>query len=633
MLIGIAKDEWSMVTGFQRVRSTIRIFAATVYAHQQRGERGEWVPTLIGPGDLPLSDNSVREALLGSGLVEDDKTIANYRSLAENDVVNASRDGGIARKQDIDRAPLMWSESNPFAAERAATFIFLASIVGTIRPGRGKGASAPEVKAATGIPDPLYTVTDADEVLEGLVSQTNGMNAVESIPGQGNNKPARYFLSTRLTHRMLVQNIKRTITETERDATIATFAEKLSSSGPFRELKYINADHDRTATEVLTTAGIDNAHVNRLIVLDPAQFSLRNGMEKATLEALTAAMGVSVNSSSTPVQWASSAVYAVVNTQRRAVMRRVAVEFIARQKALAAPEVQNDQELKSIGTKEVSAAREQLEKHLRRAFQHVVFLAQPDPEGERIVDQFSFDTDNLTALDGTAVWKALVEKNKALDSNQFTAKALVHNLRDRDYGRTLSEIRSAFYSTPRLPLLYGADADLQRAIFDAVQEDKIRVVDATDTSVVVTSPNQVNLTSTGLRLAKPLSADEPLIDEKAGADEDSDAKPDSGGTAQTGGGDVSSGSGSTGEGTGKVPDPSEPQVEKRFEVSFTHNLLNQEEAADKFAAMFRSLYLACDLRQISYIQGTFQLVLDAAVASDIAAKATELGLRPTVRNM
>lgn len=37
MLIALATDEWSQVTGFQRVRSTIRIFAATVYAHQQRG--------------------------------------------------------------------------------------------------------------------------------------------------------------------------------------------------------------------------------------------------------------------------------------------------------------------------------------------------------------------------------------------------------------------------------------------------------------------------------------------------------------------------------------------------------------------------------------------------------------------
>lgn len=233
MLIGIARNEWAQVTGFQRVRSTIRIFAATVYALQQRGLAGEWVPALIGPGDLPLSDNTVREAILGSGLVEDDKTSANYRSLAENEIVNARREGGIARLQDIERAkdPQMWNQTNPYASERAATFIFLASIVGTLRPGRGRGASAPEVKAATGVPNTLYTVTDADLVVSELVGQDGGLSAVETIAGHGNNKPQRYFLSTKLTHRMLVNNIKRTITDAERDEAIATFAEKISTSG------------------------------------------------------------------------------------------------------------------------------------------------------------------------------------------------------------------------------------------------------------------------------------------------------------------------------------------------------------------------------------------------------------------
>jgi hypothetical protein len=636
MLIGIAKDEWSMVTGFQRVRSTIRIFAATVYAHQQRGLSGEWVPTLIGPGDIPLSNNSVREALLGSGLVEDEKTIANYRSLAENDVVNAARDGGVARKQDLDRGPLMWSQSNPYAAERAATFIFLASIVGTLRPGsRGRGASAPEVKAATSIPDSLYTVTDADEVLDDLVKQDKGMNAVETIPGQGNNKPARYFLSTRLTHRMLVQNIKRTITEPERDETIAAFSERLSSSGPFRELKYVPADQARTATDVLTTAGIDKAYVNRLVILDPSQFSLRNGMEKSTLEALTAAMGMGRGTSQSSVQWASSAVYAVVNTQRRSVMRGVAVEYIARQKALTAPEVQNDEELKAVGTKEVAAAKDQLERHLRRAYQHVVFLAQPDPAGERTLEQLTFDADNLTSLDGTMVWKALVEADKALDAGQFSAKALVHNLRDQDYGRSLSEIRSAFYSAPRLPLLFGADNDLQRAIFDAVQEDRLRIVDSSDSSVAVTSPTQVNLTSAGLRLAKPVL---PTSDE--GGEGIAGSAPGTGGTAAgstgTSGGNGGGGAyhGAASSGTHKAePETPEEQGEKRVVVSFTRNLLNQEDAADLFAAMFRSLYLACDDRQISYLQGTLQLVLNATAATDIAERATSLGLDPTVRDM
>ncbi|MGC4857201.1 DUF499 domain-containing protein [Micromonospora sp. DT4] len=38
MLMHLAEHEWATVTGFQKVRSTIRIFAASVYALQQRGK-------------------------------------------------------------------------------------------------------------------------------------------------------------------------------------------------------------------------------------------------------------------------------------------------------------------------------------------------------------------------------------------------------------------------------------------------------------------------------------------------------------------------------------------------------------------------------------------------------------------
>jgi hypothetical protein len=125
----------------------------------------------------------------------------------------------------------MWGDANPRVAERAATFIFLASVVGTLRPGRGRGASAPEVKAACSVPDLAFTVTDADTVVDELIGTDGGMSAVEVVPGQGHNKPARYYLSTRLTHRMLVNDIRRTITEPERDAAVAEFAQRLSASG------------------------------------------------------------------------------------------------------------------------------------------------------------------------------------------------------------------------------------------------------------------------------------------------------------------------------------------------------------------------------------------------------------------
>ena len=151
------------------------------------------------------------------------------------------------------------------------------------------------------------------------------------------------------------------------------------------------------------------------------------------------------------MQWASSAVFAVVDTQRRANARGMAVEYLARKRALEADEVKNDEDLKATGTKEFLQAKEQLEKALKRAYQHVVYLAQPDPDGDRHLDQISFEDEHSSALDGTIVWKALAERDKVFDAGEFAAKALVHNLRDSDYGRTLSDLRASFYSCPATP--------------------------------------------------------------------------------------------------------------------------------------------------------------------------------------
>ena len=99
-LIAMAEQEWSKLSGFQKVRSTIRIFAATVYTHATACPNGEWAPTLIGPGDLPLSDDVVREAIIGSGLISDTRTQSNYRSLASADIVSGDGQTGAARDLD-----------------------------------------------------------------------------------------------------------------------------------------------------------------------------------------------------------------------------------------------------------------------------------------------------------------------------------------------------------------------------------------------------------------------------------------------------------------------------------------------------------------------------------------------------
>ncbi len=623
MLMYLAEQEWAQVTGFQRVRSTIRIFAATVYALQQRGKHGQWAPLLVGPGDLPLSNNNVREAILGSGLVGDDRTIANFRALAENEIVNQDDSGGAARRLDLGRDRVMWADTNPRAAERGATMIFLTSIVGA-RPGGRRGASAPEVKAATVVPDTAYVLADADGVVEDLVNQDLGMSAVEVIPGQGNNKPARYYLSTKLTYRMLVNNLRKTITDAERDQVLAEFAERLANTGPFKKRMFVSADLGRTPAQVLATAGVDDARTTRLVILDAAQFSLRNGMEHDTVVALTNAVGLGTDSDRFPVEWASSAVYAVVNTQRRTLARGLATEYLARQRALATPEVESDADLTATGNRELSEAKDKLVKAIKRAYQHVGYLAQPDPEAERVLAQITFEDDNQTALDGTQVWKALVEREKAFDTGQFTARALMHNLRPTDYQRPLSEIRDAFWNAPRLPLLYTGERDLQHAIYQAVQSGDVRIIDASGSPVAVTDPTQVNLASAGLRLALPGSTAEPV-----GVPATGSAQLDPGGLYPAASEPVPLTAGEPSAVESPIPSKG---AEKYVTFPLVGNLLDNSARGEALAQVFRTLYSILDDNKVSYAQGTLQFVMDAQSADRLADEVRSLGVNITLRD-
>lgn len=71
--------------------------------------------------------------------------------------------------------------------------------------------------------------------------------------------------------------------------------------------------------------------------------------------------------------------------------------------------------------------------------------------------------------------------------------------------------------------------------------------------------------------------------------------------------------------------------DKQVAFSFTSNLLTNAESADGFAALFRALYMALDERQISYLQGTLQLVLQSDTAEQIQQRLAELGITATIK--
>jgi hypothetical protein len=495
----MAEQEWAKLAGFQKVRSTIQIFAATAYALTERASRGEWVPRLIGVGDLPLSDAGVREAIIGSGLIADSKTQANYRQISSTDIVSVDDDSGAARVLDRRRSALFMTV-NPRAAERAATALFLCSIVGTRGQGR-QGATEIELKAATFVPDPSYGLADADAIIAELKDvEAGGLSALESIAGKGG-LPARMFLSTRKTLNMLFHSTRAAVADVDRDAELAAVSERLATEGPFKQKLFVSAhaldDDPRSSIAAIESAGIDHARATRLVVLDPRRFSLMNGSNDDTREAIRAAMGLGPDK--LPVLWASSAVFAVINSSRRPNARGTVTTYLAWLRVSEMNEVRSDPELSEKAAEERSEAKRNMETTIRRAYQHVVYLAST--EDDRRVDKtLTFEHDNQSALNGVSVWKELVNAAKAFDIGAFSAQALLHNLGETDYNKPLDEVRDLFWTAPRMPLLPNGDSDLKHAIFEAINAGRVVLVGADGAERHVSTQDEIGVGQASLHL-------------------------------------------------------------------------------------------------------------------------------------
>jgi hypothetical protein len=497
-LIDLAEHEWSAHTGFQRVRSTIQIFATTVYAHMKRAEAGEWVPALVGPGDLPLSNPDVVNALLTSGLLEDDRIVSSYREIAGTEVVDTTDKRGTAREKDLARTG-SFATANPRASERLGTALFLYSV--SPRPRGQQGATEAELKAATFVPDASYQPSDADVVFVELQDPGTGFVTLDSLPGRGG-QPGRHFFSTRQTINMLIKAQRAMVSDSDRDAVLADRAWELVKSGPFNSTIRVETPpttESQTLLQILAAAGIDDARKTRLVVLDPRRFSLLNGADQETRVAVRAALGVGSDRLATA--WASSAVFVCVNTQRRAQARNLAAEYEARRRVTMLDSVRTDEDMKSKAAEEVTEAKDRLDKAIRAAYQHIVYLGE-DSNGNRTEETIRLDGDNETALYGDLVWAALNEKDKAFGNGEFNAQALLHQLRDTDYGTPLSEIRDAFWNTPRLPLLHSGESELRAAIFGAVNAGDLALSDALGNPYTAHSEAEINLQSNSIRLVK-----------------------------------------------------------------------------------------------------------------------------------
>jgi Protein of unknown function (DUF499) len=620
-LMALAELEWSKLAGFQRVRSTISIFAATAYSLHKRGKSGAWTPLLVGPGDLPLSDSAVREAVIGSGLIADTRTQANYRQIASADIVASDDHAGAARILDRQRSNVSVRDANPRAAERAATCLFLCSVVGARAAGR-QGATEAELKAATFVPDPRFPLAEADTVIGELLDvDGGGLASVEPLAGKGGQAP-RLFMSTRQTLNMLFRAARTSVEDADRDAELARTAERLSASGPFKSKLFVTADLEQTAIDVLATAGIDDARSTRLVVLDPRQFSLLNGIDQETRTAIRAAMGIGPDK--LPVQWASSAVFAIVNTQRRGQARGAAGSYLAWDRVAAMDAVRGDEELAEQAREDKAEARRNLDKAVRRAYQHILYLGQDaESDHSRVDEAVTFEQENQSALDGTVAWKALVGKGKAFDVSALDAKALLHNLNDTDYGRPLDEVRDLFWTAPRMPLLPGGDSDLQRAIFEALQAGSLRLVGADGLDRAVGRPGDIGVGQSSLRIAKPEAT-------RSKGDDTGQASGSAGRSGSTNGSDGGGGKAGGGSGT---QGSSETQAGEQ-EVAFTlMTSLTDDTKRESVRQLLRDLANAIDDGAASYAQLSIKVIVESSRADVIAQDVRATGGNPTIKSV
>ena len=460
------------------------------------------------------------------------------------------------------------------------------------------------MKAAMFVPDAAFGLADADAVLGELKDvDGGGLASSEEIQGKGG-QPPRLFMSTRQTLNMLVRAARSTVSDDERDAEVAHAAERLLTTGPFKAPVFVEADPDRAPQEVLETAGIDNARTTRLVILDPRQFSLLNGIDQDTRAAVRSALGLGPDQM--PVQWASSAVFGIVNTQRRSLARGAAVTFLAWDRVAVMEDVKADPELAEKAKSERIDARRNLETAIKRAYQHIVYLAQGDEaQGEARVDRsITFEQDNQTALDGTTVWKALFDVGKVFEVGAFSSQALTHNLRDDDYGRPLDEVRDLFWNAPRMPLLPGGESDLQRAIFDAVTAGTMQLVGTDGYERTVTNAGEIGVGQANLRLAKPGPAE-------SGAE----------------GGEPAISHPTTPQPT--IPQPIATSQEKQ--LAFTlRTSLSGEAQREALYSLLSALGRNVDEGNASYAEVMVRMRLDPNAADEIAQKARDAGTTPSV---
>lgn len=475
-LLDLVSRVWGTLAAFQHVRSTFSLFTRAAFVWNRRGETGEWAPTLIGLGDLPLDDGSMQEHLLHSGVISSDALATNYRQVMATDIADPARRSGRAQAIDRAHAAEPWHGANPRAAQRMATALLLSSLVAH---GSGVlGATEAEVRAASFVPDPGFAAPDSEIVFNELTDQETGLGSLDFTAG----RPRRYLLTTRQTLPMLY---RARLLETADDPackalawkTAVDFIEGKGPTGGFQAVRKVENSPDpvtggqRPAKDVFSSLGEGEERRTRLLVLDPDRWLLLNGRDDETRCDIQSVFGIPPEDG-LKTNGASTLAVACANRHNwtsGAVQR--ARHALAWQRVLAMPAVQADDGLRAEAHGKLKLEMGVLGAAVKAAFQHYAFLIR-DASDALVVSFEKLEQAGRSALSADQVWTALVDKGRAADS--LTAATFDALLGGR-LPKTLKDIADEFIADPHFPMLKN-EGPLKAAIFDAVRSGRMELL-------------------------------------------------------------------------------------------------------------------------------------------------------------
>ncbi len=477
-LFALVSKEWTVVQAFQRVRSTVSIFARTALHWVNQHQTGEWAPKLIGVGDIPLQTDAL-EALLSSGvLAGNDRAIQGYRAVATTDVINSGGGGGTAFALDEKLASEHVDAVQPAPAVRMATACLLYSLVA--RPRGLRGASRPELLAALHSSGVEYAA--AEEVFNALVSgpAEGGLGALERTKAGGGKTGERFYLSIKQTLNMYHANAGNMISGDQALERLWLRAQALASKGTFTRLITVPTVEGPPSRAF---ADLDSQE-NRLVVLDPRRWTLLNGRDSTTRADLEIAFGVTPEMTTT---YAASMVVAGATTQRRDRAKAFARDVLAWEQVVAQLSPEDEEYGDAVGRRD--EVRGKLDDAVKRAYQHYCFLLR-DSNGLSI--QYRTVPDNHTSLSGANVWTGLVADSRAVPAGSLSPDYVATMITAGKFGRDLTpkELFALPYSDASWSMI-ATDEDMRRALFALATSDKWMLTDSDGTEIRPGSPGHI----------------------------------------------------------------------------------------------------------------------------------------------